>query len=735
MTCVAGTATCEGAVLRVCSARGFQEPDVMCDAVAACDAAARTCIDAASLPRVSVGVSRGCVIEDDRTVRCWGINGGGADFSGEVDHLMSALEVPGVDGVRQVSADQTHICALQDDGTVTCWGSNYSAEVDFPDSAPVLPKTVDGVEGAVEISASYRCTCARIADGTVTCWGERNTGCLGLAGDPSELVPPTQVEGVTGAVQLRTGSYSVPSCARLATGEVTCWSALVAPSLIPEVDDALDVAVGNEHVLIQTASRGVVWSARDLDTNTWLPATLYTADDYVDIEADWTFCGLRTDGVVECAPLDVNGEPPPPQPIPDPPAGMVAEIAVGRSFRYGADLQCLRLAGQPISSAVYCWGDNIAGGLGAGGPDEFPAPLVVTGVTGAATVSASQYATSVVLADGTTRVWGTARGFFSGVIPAPPVSGMFGTGNALVRSNDPYNSGYLLKQTGALQYREEGFIVPNGRLVGSEWSDFVDVLHFSAWDIGLRTNGAVVVYGHLADSNATGIFGDGTTSGMAGQSFPVPGLGPVEAVAAYGPDDGLYPSHACAIVTGGTLWCWGENYWGQIGNGQISDTPVTTPTQVAIPDGEPVISVAAGRGFTCAAVESGKVYCWGSPGDGQLGVDVLGDQPLPIEVTGVTGAVGVTARWGHACAWLTDETVTCWGEGSRGQLGNGTFEDQPMPVPVTGLSAVVQVSAGVEHTCARHADGALSCWGSAYWGQIGNGVDGQFPSPLAVQGL
>jgi alpha-tubulin suppressor-like RCC1 family protein len=462
---------------------------------------------------------------------------------------------------------------------------------------------------------------------------------------------------------------------------------------------------------------------------------VYTKQDYVDIEADWTFCGLTSAGVVECAPLDVSGKPPPPSPIPDPPAGTVAEIAVGRSFRYGADLQCLRLAGQPLSAAVYCWGDNIAGGLGAGGPDQFPAPETLPSLPPVATVRASQYATSVVLQDGSARVWGTARGFFAGTVPAPPATGMFGTDNAAVRANDPYNSGYVLKQTGALQYREEGFLVPNGRLAGSGFSDFDDVLHFSAWDIGLRSGGTVAVYGHLAQSNLTGIFGNGTTLGSAGQTVTVPGLPMVQQIAAYGPDDGLSPSHACAIQTGGALSCWGENYWGAIGNGETSDSPVTTPTQVTIPGGEPVISVAAGRGYTCAAVQSGKVYCWGRVGSGQLGVDVFADQPLPVEVTGVTGAVGVTARSGHTCAWLADETAMCWGENSVGQLGIGNFEDRSTPAAVPGLSGVVEVSAGVEHTCARHAGGALSCWGSAYWGQIGNGVDGQFPSPQRVQGL
>jgi alpha-tubulin suppressor-like RCC1 family protein len=163
---------------------------------------------------------------------------------------------------------------------------------------------------------------------------------------------------------------------------------------------------------------------------------------------------------------------------------------------------------------------------------------------------------------------------------------------------------------------------------------------------------------------------------------------------------------------------------------------VSTPSPVPIPNGEGIVSVAAGRAFTCAVSDAGKVYCWGSNDRGQLGDgSVQQEISIPNEVPGVAGAVGVTAGDQHACAWLADKTVVCWGANESGQLGDGTLDDKPQATVVTGLSNVVQVSAGTEHTCARHADGSVSCWGSSYDGQSGTGVLGYYATPLAVQGL
>ena len=95
----------------------------------------------------------------------------------------------------------------------------------------------------------------------------------------------------------------------------------------------------------------------------------------------------------------------------------------------------------------------------------------------------------------------------------------------------------------------------------------------------------------------------------------------------------------------------------------------------------------------------------------------------PVQVVGITGAVGVSAGWRHTCAILGDGTVRCWGENEFGQLGDGTTTSRTTPVPVSGITGAAGVTAGWwHHSCALLGDGSVRCWGVNEWGQLGNGT-------------
>ncbi len=359
------------------------------------------------------------------------------------------------------------------------------------------------------------------------------------------------------------------------------------------------------------------------------------------------------------------------------------------------------------------------------------------GVGAATSLTAGVTSTSVVLTDGSVRFWGSDQALAAAETATPLAVSSLGTGNVAVESNDVGEIAYVLRQGAAPALLEQGMIVAGDRLLLSGFTDFVDVRSSSAWDLGLRAGGTVVVYGVGATSNADGIFGDGTTASTVDETETVPGITTATALAAHGNDYGSQPAHACVILgPSGAVACWGGNHAGEVGSGVPSDTePVTTPTQVTIPGNDPIVSIAAGDRFTCAAGASGKVYCWGLDDVGQLGIGGSTSSPVPVAVSGIDDAQGVTALAAHACAWLADQTVKCWGANDEGQLGDGTLVDRGAPVVVAGLTGVVQVAAGAEHTCARRADGSIACWGSSYDGQVGTGVTGIYPSPLPVQGL
>ncbi len=249
----------------------------------------------------------------------------------------------------------------------------------------------------------------------------------------------------------------------------------------------------------------------------------------------------------------------------------------------------------------------------------------------------------------------------------------------------------------------------------------------------LTTTGAVYCWGY----NGFGQLGSGSSINFQPSPKPVSGLSSgVTQITA-----GAY--HTCALLTTGTVMCWGYNLQGQIG--VANPTPPAGPeyfTPVAIPSLTGVSAIAAGYDFTCAVV-SGGVKCWGNNKWGTLGVPITtANSDTPVDVTGLgsgSGASSITAGFDHACALLSG-AVQCWGTNSYGQLGNGTTDPPSspvtMPVTVTGLSGATAIAAGSQHTCALVGNpGTVRCWGENTFGQLGTGNTTNQSSPQIISSL
>ena len=131
--------------------------------------------------------------------------------------------------------------------------------------------------------------------------------------------------------------------------------------------------------------------------------------------------------------------------------------------------------------------------------------------------------------------------------------------------------------------------------------------------------------------------------------------------------------------------------------------------------------VAAGGDHTCVRLNDGTVRCWGDNRYGQLGDGSTAPRLTPVQVTGLDRARVLVAGFDHTCALLDDGTARCWGGNYDGQLGNGRWEQEVVPVAVAQLQGANDLAAGQQHTCATLIDGTAKCWGRNESGQLGNG--------------
>jgi uncharacterized repeat protein (TIGR01451 family) len=231
-------------------------------------------------------------------------------------------------------------------------------------------------------------------------------------------------------------------------------------------------------------------------------------------------------------------------------------------------------------------------------------------------------------------------------------------------------------------------------------------------------NGALYCWGN----NYSGQLGDGTTTNR-NVPFAVHNMNSgVTAVSAGA-------RHTCAIKDG-ALYCWGNNSFGQLGDGTTTDRTAPVPVQNM---GSSVTAVSAGNRHTCA-IKDGALYCWGSNFFGQLGDGTTADSTTPVAVHNMSTATAVAANESYTCA-IKSGALYCWGRNRNGRLGNGTQVDSLTPVAVNSMtSGVTSVSTGMTHACAVKS-GALHCWGWNYYGQLGDGTTIDRTAPVAVQNM
>ena len=574
--------------------------------------------------KIAAGGQTVCVILNDNTVKCWGLNSSGQlgqdnttnqGYAANDVRNLTPVNLGSGRTAKEISVGATHSCAILDNDTVKCWGDNTAGALGHNVNAPTnqgdaggemaaLPTTVvTGTGGvfATSISAGFQQTCAKLSDNTAKCWGSNGFGQLGF-GDNSGVyanIGDANGEGATNLVPISLGTGKTASVV---------------------------VSGRQNNVILRNDGKIVVFGDNNYG-RLGLGQPAHTGDDTGEMGTGLTKVNVGT-GL------------------------LVSKVAMGLQHTCA-----IMTTGQ-----MKCWGRNNYGQLGLGDiqnrneesemGDALPFVDLGTGRT-AKEVTAGNYHTCAILDNDSVKCWGYNW------------TGQLGYGNTTTRGNAASQMGDNLTTVSLGSGRTAKDIVSAAEAVCA----LLDNNTVKCWG---RSNG-----GQLGKGN-TNALGDG--AGEMGDSLTALSLGTGRTAKAITAGN----QHFCAILDNDTLKCWGEGSNGRLGTddqnhrgdnaGEMGDSL----NAINLGSGRTAKKVAAGSSHTCAILDDNTMKCFGAGGNGRLGYnngttygDNGGEMAALTAIGFPTGiypkeVVGLSAT---TCAIFSDDTVRCWGYNSLGTAG------------------------------------------------------------------
>ena len=667
-------------------------------------------------PQLCSGRYFSMALRSDGQVLAWGSDAKGQLGQGRLLFRVAPGPIGNLANVRAVSSRNSGTAlALTSDGRVFAWGDNEYGEVG-DGTRTYYGNTIIAahVSNIVAVASGGLHSIALAQDGTVWAWGDNSRGQLG-DGSNAFRAEPRPVPGLASVVSISAGAgYSL---ALKSDGTVWGWGAnrngqlgsgrtddALRPQQATNLGSVTAISAG-QFTTLALRSDGTVWA--------WGSNSQGQVGD-----------GSTTD---RATPVQV--------------AGLSGVRAISAGDFHGAALR--------NDGTVWIWGINQQGQLGNAGFDAvIHTATQVPGLAGVTAISAGAEYTLALKGNGSVMGWGRNTYGVLGVDNAQfpfvnvptQVPGISGATEINAGFDVSFAvTGGTVMGWGKNNYQQlaSGPSQPNSQttpslVTGLGGVEAITCARYSGY--ALKADGSLWSWG----GNDWGVLGDGT---LVPRSTPVriTGLPPLTTVSgsssSYSADD-ANAAHVMAVDRSGTVWTWGNNFSGQLGNGILTFSNgniyyATSP--ISLGTSLPTITAVSAGGYHSLALDTqGRIWSWGDNASGELGDGSTTQRTTPVVVSSLSGVARISAGWGFSLALTSDRRAWSWGDHSGGQLGTGATADQLVPAPISALSEVRSISAGAEHSLAVLGDGSLWAWGFNTYGAIGDGTYDERDFPVRV---
>jgi len=679
----------------------------------------------------------------------------GSNTSGQLGRPIANAFMPqpleSLPDLVAISGGIQHTIALRDDGSVWTWGNNDFGQLGTGDlAASLIPRRIEALTGITAVSAgAFFSLALRASDGRLWAWGDNLHGQLGLTTEREIVEQPSEIALPFVPVRIRAGGEH--TVALDAEGKLWAWGSnfygqLADPDTALSRSDPVQVPVsgvssfctGWQHNLAVTSS-GEVWG--------W----------------GWNSFGMLGSGIV-------NGWTEPVQ-IPVRAVGLprmrkvecgqlhsVALSEAGNVWTWGYASQIgdggtagtgrhepvpialsniVDIAGGGTHSlalgedgSLWAWGQNNYGAIGTGGTDSAYVPVALARMPGLTAIAAgAQHSLVLAGAPGTLHVRasgandhaqlgdGSTADRLSPVtasLPPGVLSVAAGADHALALGTDHRVHAWGSNESGQLGLAGGDRSMPTEVPIPVEPGQGIAAIAAGRHhSVALRSDGSVWVWG----SNTHGQLGDG---GGVNRHEParIPGLDAMSAIAAGG-------THTLALNPDGKVWGWGRRSCFK--RAEPLSAEELAPQQVRSLVN--VLAIAAGGCHSLALQAGGSVLAWGDNGSGQLGVSASSPATSAVRVLGLDGVVAIAAGTRHSLAVGRQGALFAWGEGADGQLGLGSSVSTGMPAAVPAPGPFDLIAAGESHSAAVARDGVIWTFGSGRQGQLATGNESDAYGP------